>query len=75
MICNYRVVKRKELEGNEMIDVYGIHECYYNDCGIESGITVDPVRIDWSESIDDLDEKLELMKKALEKPVLNYDDF
>ena len=74
MSWDYRVVKRKVQVFGNVTDTYAIHECYYAD-GIERSISVDPVNVDWCESLEELEDTLKLMQKASDKPLLDYEDF
>lgn len=67
---NYRVVKNNRGE-------FGIHEAYYNKKGDKKphSITSTPVDVYSSESLDGLKWVIKHMKKALDKPILNYGDF
>lgn len=67
---NYRVVKR--LENGEW--TYSIHETYYSAQKKEEAITESPVQVS-AETLADLRWVLERMLQALDKPLLNYDDF
>lgn len=70
MSWNYRVVKKTQ-NGET---TYGIHECYYDENGNPSSITVEPMD-PHGESIEELRDDLELMSLALTRPVLNFDDY
>lgn len=69
MTWNYRVVHR--LVSNEHI--YAIHEAYYDD-NKKTSITEEPVHPQ-GESLDELKRDCEHYLQALERPVLEYDDF
>jgi hypothetical protein len=72
---NYRVVHQVFILNNgEKEDSYAIHETYYNDDGVPVNISTnpDPAAAD---SVDDLRDVLEWMMRALDKPVLEYNDF
>jgi len=66
---NHRVVKRIY----PMDTMYGIHETYYEDDDSVMGITENPTPV-VGESVEELRETLERMLKALDEPVLNYDE-
>lgn len=68
---NHRVVRRT-FEGYDEVR-YGIHEAYYDDNGLIWAITKDAVEVD-AEDMDGLKQKLEWMQKALENPILEYDN-
>jgi len=69
MTWNHRVV-RKVYEGEAL---FGIHEVFYDDDGIPHAVTVDPVGV-VDETLEELAQTLEWMRKALGKPTLEYDD-
>lgn len=69
MTWNYRVVHR--IINNE--DIYAIHEAYYDD-NKKTSITEEPVHPQ-GESLDELKRDCEHYLQALERPVLEYDDF
>ena len=69
MSWNYRVMKHKL---NESESFYGIHEVYYNRNGKPDGWSKDSITPE-RESPQELKEDLEMMIKAFDKPVLNYD--
>ena len=52
---------------------FGIHEVYYYD-GEPKQCTFDAVSIVWEEDEDPL-WQMRQMQQALEKPILNYEDF
>jgi len=66
MSWNYRVIKRGE--------DFAIYECYYNDANKPNALSKDAVPAH-AESIEDLHLCFDLMRGALDKPILNYDDF
>jgi hypothetical protein len=69
---NYRVVRKiREHNGTKWI-TFGIHEVYYRD-GEPAMVTVDPVD-PHGETFEELKEDLEWHNRALEKPVLKYED-
>lgn len=69
MNWNHRVVKRT-YEDEEW---YAVHEIYY-DGDKPWGITTEP-SAPGGETIEELKEELDRFRKALNKPVLNYEDF
>ena len=71
MTWNYRVVHHLMDE----TDYYGIHEVYYDDGGRPRHITEDPTDMGWLESKADIALELHMMAKALDEPVLEYEDF
>ena len=80
MTWNYRVVKRTSEEilrmagDTEREITYSIHEAYYGTVDKADSITTEPVYPS-GESIKELKDDLELYTKALDKPVLNWEDF
>ena len=72
MNWNYRAIKKYCEEEKEY--VYGIHEVYFDKDGAYKGATEKPVRMQ-GESIDSLKWMQERIAEALEKPVLEWDDF
>lgn len=62
---NYRIV--------EKAGTFGIHEVYYEN-GKPVMVSVEAMTLGCFESVDDLKGDLELLNKALEKPVLKYSD-
>ena len=68
---NYRVVVREHSDGREA--QYQIHEAYYDDDVRVEAITEDPVPVT-AESLEELAEELRWMARALEAPVLKYED-
>lgn len=69
MSWNYRIVKK--IENNECF--YGIHEVYYHKDGSFRTCTVNPIE-PFGETVDELKKDIELMMKAFELPVLNYEE-
>ena len=75
MTWNYRVVKKScdNLVGG--IDtIFNIHECFYDDNGKPEAITEDPV-YPQGETLKELKDDIKFYLQALERPVLNYEDF
>lgn len=70
MSWNYRVVKRTYDTGEIW---YQMHEAYYNNAGEITAITVKPID-PAGMTMDDLKESLDWMYKALDKPILEYDN-
>ena len=66
---NHRVV-RKNHEDETWL---GIHEVFYDAKGIPHMVTVDPVEV-CGETLEELEETLNWMLKALGQPILEYDD-
>ncbi len=74
MSWNYRVVRRDAGDGSGETFL-AIHEAYYEK-GKErpAGITKEAVTAS-AESLEELGQVLDMMRAALSKPVLEYDDF
>jgi hypothetical protein len=68
---NHRVVRRTFEDDDEVR--YGIYEAYYDDNGLIWAITEKPVNVD-ADDIDGLRKQLEWMQKALEHPILDYNN-
>ena len=70
MSWNYRIIKRTYPNS---VEIYAIHEVYYTS-GDARATTVQPC---WpqGETLEELKEDFEWYRKALEKPVLDYEDF
>ena len=62
---NYRVVERD--------DTFAIHEAYYDDAGNVTHITAEPVA-PMGESLAELRADMEHYRRALDEPVLRYED-
>lgn len=74
MSWNHRVVKRTwKNEGREDDHMYGVHEAYYDENGKVFMITDNPTAPS-GDNMEDLKENLEHMVKALEHPILDYDN-
>ena len=71
MFWNYRVIKKIHDDGTE---IFAIHEVYYDDDGKPDLVTEDPCEPQ-GETLEELKDDCEWYQKALEHPVLNYDDF
>lgn len=73
MSWNYRVVhKTRQARGtDEVVDLYSIREVYYDDDGKPNGWAKASVA-NW-ETLDDCAGTLDLMRGALDKPVMEYD--
>lgn len=71
MSWNYRIVRRVHKIGDAEQIAYGIYEAYYNQAGNPDGITENPVD-PYGEDLTELIGSFELMKKAFDKPVLDY---
>lgn len=74
MTWDYRVIKHITLSGD---NYYAIHEVYYNELGIASSCTQNPAYPIWyaADTNWSLKKDIEQIKKALSKPILNYEDF
>lgn len=74
---NYRIVRRRYPFAPDAGAEYGIHEAYYHDGETEPhSITQDAVEVccDEEEGVDALRGVLERMLKALDKPIVRYED-
>ena len=70
---NYRVVRRAcPLPDGSIEHVFGIHEAYYDGDRVTS-ITVEPIEVVGND-MDDLRSEIGHIAKALDAPVLEYDD-
>ena len=76
MTWNYRVVRKNVYMGKTINPEvqFGIHETYYNSEDKPTAITTDHMR-PYGETLEELKSDLEKMVAALEKPVLNWEDF
>lgn len=80
---NYRIVATYIQDSGELgrHDVrFAIHEVHYDDNGIPVGFTenpIDPISFtsELSDPIESVNWQLDAMKLALEKPILDYDNF
>ena len=77
MNWNHRVVKRTYTseDGKPVYRevMYGVHEAYYDEKGKVFMITDNPTAPS-GDSMEELKESLEYMTKALEHPILDYDN-
>jgi len=75
MTWNYRVVRKNVYMGKTVSPEvqFGIHETYY-DGDKPTAITTDQMR-PYGETLEELKNDLSKMMIALEKPVLNWEDF
>lgn len=76
MVWNYRIVRRvhERKTGPDEVMLY-VHEAYYPKRGAKpDSITNDPIVI-FGEDTDGIRWVLGQIEKALEQPVLNYEDF
>lgn len=64
MSWNYRITEKN--------GTYGIHEVYYNDEGEPNAISEEAVTLGMLETLEDLKGDLELINRALTKPVISY---
>ena len=74
MSWNYRVVKQKIVTGGEETWSWGIREVYYDAQGKPTSCTAREVE-PWGESFEELRRDMEMFNRALELPVLDYDEF
>lgn len=69
MSWDHRVMRHRE--GDAVW--YAVHEVYYDEAGRPTACTENPVE-PFGETFEELRDDLHLFAKALEKPVLDYDD-
>lgn len=67
---NYRIL-RKVYEGEEH---FSLHEVYYDDDSNPNACSIDPVS-PFGETPEELKKDLELMIRAFDKPIMDYDFF
>jgi len=60
---NYRIVKNKA-------GWHSIHEAYYDEDGKLNGYTVNSIAVD-GETVESISRVLEMMKEALDKPIID----
>lgn len=73
---NFRILAKKDLSGNVCFEVYEVH--YENDKPLactENSIKIFAEDDGTEDPIESIQWQLDAIKKATEKPVLNYDDF
>jgi hypothetical protein len=73
MSWNYRVLRHKEDPLSENGEWLSIHEVHYQD-GKPTMCTAGPPGAG-GETLEEIVKCLDLMKEALDKPILDYDDF
>ena len=71
MTWNHRLVHQRR----DGTDFFGIHEVFYDEDGRPVNVTVDPMDVGWFESKEEIALELHMMAKALDEPVLEYEDF
>lgn len=71
---NHRVIRRTFEIGDEIEHQFGVYEVYYDTDGKPIMCTETPVA-PAGETIEELRTELERYTKALENPILNYEDF
>ncbi len=69
---NYRVVRKKHKSKEIDWDWYGIHEVYYKDG--EPEMCTEGMMSPHGDTLEELQEDLQWMLRALDAPVLNYED-
>lgn len=67
---NYRLVKKVIAEEDQI----GIHEVYYNKNDVPVSCTVNPVKA-VGDNVEDAQHVVELMLRACNKPILDYNIF
>mgnify|MGYP001560878605 CR=1 FL=1 len=70
MTWNHRVIRHVESD-NEW---YAIHDVYYDENDEPDGVTLDPEAV-IGDNLEDLQQTLEWMTKALSAPILDYNMF
>ena len=73
MSWNHRIVKRS-YTNPKWDDTYSIHEAHYDEDGPAHSITEEAI-VPSGETPEELKEELEMMLKAFDEPILNYEDF
>jgi len=74
MTWNHRIVRRVWYRGEDREEItYGIHEAYYDDNNLVHSITEKPVEV-MGEDMNAIKQTLEWMTKALENPILDYNN-
>ncbi len=71
---NYRVIRSKSKSPFDPGDIYAIHEVYYDDARRPDGVTESPIA-PYGHSVRELREVLHRMLRALDKKVMDYDEF
>jgi len=75
MSWNYRVLRRKyKSNTGEDLEVYNIHEVYYDDNDNPTSSTVEPM-YPQGETRDELIADIDHMRRAYLMPVLDYESF
>ena len=72
MSWNYRVIRHRDLNGGD--DFLQIHEVHYDEEGNPALVTERGVKVG-SETPEGLSEVLDMMRAAISRPVLNFEDF
>jgi len=72
---NYRLLKHENQHG----DWHAVHEVFYNDSGEPVLCSVNPIEVrsplDSDEPKEDVENALQLIREALDKPIINYKYF
>ena len=71
MTWNYRVIRHRKSGEDDFLE---IHEVYYNEDGEPTSVTQEGVSAG-DETIEGLRETLDLMKQALDEPILDFEYF
>lgn len=74
MIWNYRVINYTNKDDNETYSYLEIHEVYYNEDGSLNYYLLEDPQIGGT-NVEDIQETLEKLRKALDKPALTPEDF
>lgn len=80
-ICTHLFSYKKTFMNNtklaEMKDqrIFAIHEVYYDKEGKPDGVTENATTLGGWEELEDLKETIDLIKGALDKPIMDLDNF
>lgn len=72
MRWNYRVLRQVEDHHGQEHVFFGIHEVYYDESGRPTTCTMEQIA-PFGETLDELRADVEMIAKALDLPVLDYD--
>lgn len=81
MSWNYRVVKQTvdlEKNDNKQLSTYSITSVYYDKNGKPNGYADPvnfPIKLNYFETLEELEGTLSLIRKALRKPIIDLDTF
>jgi len=75
MTWNYRIVRMNVDMGDGAVEpMLGVHEAYYGEDGVVHSITEEPITI-VGESVDVLQDVIDMIQAALDEEVLDYEDY